>query len=99
MSVESKFDAFHAANPHVYGMYKKFAAQAIRAGVKKMSSKLIIERIRWETTVVTTGAGWSPVTRKPFQIDNRFTAHYSRLFMKQYPGAGEIFETRVIKTP
>lgn len=99
MTVESKFDAFHAANPHVYGMYKKFAAQAIRAGVKKMSSKLIIERIRWETTVMTTGAGWSPVTKKPFQIDNRFTCWYARKFMADHPKAGDLFEIRVIKTP
>jgi hypothetical protein len=99
MTVKDKFESFNVANPHVYGLFKKFAAQAIRAGVKRMSSKLIIERIRWETMVTTTGAGWSATAKKPFKLDNRFTAHYSRKFMDDYPGAGEFFETRVIKTP
>ena len=99
MTVEDKFLAFHAANPHVYAHFKKFAAQAIKAGVKRMSSKLIIERIRWEAAVSTTGAGWSVAGKKAFLIDNRFTCHYSRMFMKDYPKAGAIFEIRTIKTP
>ena len=99
MTVKNKFEAFHAANPDVYVQFRRFAAEAIKAGVKRMSSKLVIERIRWETTVRTTGSGYSTITKKPFQIDNRFTCWYARKFMEDYPKAGEIFETRVIKTP
>ena len=98
-TVKEKFDAFDAVNPHVWGLYKRFAAQAIKAGVKRMGSKLIIERIRWEAAVSTTGAGWSVAGKKKFLIDNRFTAHYARKFLAAYPKAGELFETRVIKTP
>lgn len=99
MTVEDKFNAFHAANPAIYGLFKRFAAEAIKAKVKRLSSKLIIERIRWECAVVTTGAGWSTAKGKPFMIDNRFTCWYSRKFMADYPKAGEMFETRAIKTP
>ena len=99
MTVEAKFRAFHAANPAVYGLFKRFAAEAIKAGIKRLSSKLIIERIRWECAISTTGAGWSVTKGKPFLIDNRFTCWYARKFMEDFPKAGEIFETRTIKTP
>lgn len=99
MTVKNKFLAFHAANPGVYGLFKRFAAEAIRAGVKRLSSKLLIERIRWECAITTTGSGWSVTAGKPFKIDNRFTCHYARLFMNEYPKAGAMFEIRVIKTP
>jgi hypothetical protein len=99
VTVEDKFNAFHAANPRVYGLFKRFAAEAIRAGVRRLSSKLLIERIRWECTISTTGAGWSTTKGKPFKIDNRHTFWYARKFMSDYPGAAELFETRVIKTP
>ncbi len=99
MTVEDKFNAFHAANPHVYELFKKFTYQLVKAGHRRLSSKLIVERIRWETAVTTTGAGFSPVTRKPFLIDNRYTAWYARKVIADFPKLAGFFETREIKTP
>lgn len=99
ITVEDKFKAFDAANPHVYVLFKQFALQALRSGVRKLSSKLIIERIRWETTVATTGAGWSVTAGKPFLIDNRFTPWYARKFIADFPRAASMFELREIRTP
>jgi hypothetical protein len=99
MTVGEKFEAFHTANPHIYGLFKKFAYEAFVAGARKISSKLIIERIRWETTVTTTGAGWHVAGKKKFLIDNRFTAHYARLFIADFPKLASRFELREIRTP
>lgn len=99
MTVEEKFEVFHAANPHVYRLYKQFALQAFKAGATKISSKLIIERIRWEAAIATTGAGWHIERGKPFLIDNRFTAWYARKFIKDFPAAAARLELRVIRTP
>lgn len=99
MTVQEKFNAFHAANPHVYTMFKRFAYEAFKAGARKISSKLIIERIRWETTVSTTGAGWHVVGKKKFLIDNRFTCWYARLFINDFPRLASRLELREIRTP
>jgi hypothetical protein len=99
ITVEEKFEAFHAANPHVYVLFKTFALQALQSGAKKMSSKLIVERIRWEAAITTSGAGWSTTAGKPFLIDNRFTPWYARKFIKDFPRAASMFELREIRTP
>ncbi len=98
-TVEDKFKAFDAANPHVYLLFKQFALEALRSGVRKLSSKLIIERIRWEAAITTTGAGWSTTSGKPFLIDNRFTPWYARKFIRDFPRAASMFELREIRTP
>ena len=99
MTVEEKFEAFHAANPHVYSMFKRFALELLKAGATRISSKLIIERIRWETSIATSGAGWNTLAKKKFLIDNRFTAWYARRFIHDFPKGEKIFEIRVIRKP
>lgn len=99
MTVEAKFNAFHAANPHVYTLFKRFAYEAFKAGATKISSKLIIERIRWETTIHTTGAGWHVAAGKKFLIDNRFTPWYARKFCDDFPHLAKRLELRAIRTP
>lgn len=99
ITVEEKFEAFDAANPHIYTLFKQFALQALQSGARKMSSKLIINRIRWECAVTTTGAGWHVSSGKPFLIDDRFTPWYARKFIKDFPRAASMFELREIRTP
>lgn len=99
LTVEQKFEAFDAANPKVYALFKRFAYELITAGVPRLSSKAIVERIRWETTISTTGSGWHAARGKPFLIDNRFTPWLSRRFIAEYPRLGAKFETREIRTP
>jgi hypothetical protein len=99
MTVLEKFEAYHKANPHVYSLYKQFAYEAFSRGATRISSKLIIERIRWETAISTTGAGWHVAAGKKFLVDNRFTAHYGRLFAKDFPRLASRLEFRAIRTP
>ena len=99
MTVQAKFAAFHAANPEVYNLYKRFAYELIQRGCARLSSKLIIERIRWETAVQTTGAGWNAAGKTKFLLDNRYTCWYSRQFIADFPNLADRFEIREIKTP
>jgi hypothetical protein len=99
MTVQEKFEVFHAANPHVYLMFKRFAYEALKVGATKISSKLIINRVRWETSITTTGAGWHVAGKKRFLIDDRFTCWYARLFIADFPRLASRFELREIRTP
>ncbi len=88
MTLEDKFVEFHVKNPDVYALFKKFAFEALKAGRKRLSTKLIIERIRWESYIKTQQTD-------EFKINNNHTAYYARLFMEDYPQYKDFFATRV----
>jgi hypothetical protein len=88
--VKRKWWAWHKQNPHVYELFKRFTMQAIDRGHKNLSAWLIINRIRWETSIETKG--------EDFKISNDFIAYYSRLFMHQYPQYQGFFRTKPLKS-
>jgi hypothetical protein len=47
-----------------------------------LSAWLIVNRIRWETTVETSSGD--------FKISNNFIAYYARLFMDEHPGVSRV---------
>lgn len=77
---------WHKANPHVWKYFERFALEAIAGGHKKISHWLIINRIRWEVTIVTTGSD--------FKISNDYIAFYARLWQAKYPQYKELFNTK-----
>ena len=74
---KKKWWAWHKENPQVWNLFQKFTFQAIRSGRKNYSHWAIIQRIRWETDIVTKG--------NPFKISNDWIAYYARYFMHIYP--------------
>ena len=70
-------------------MFEHFTFQAINSGKKKLSAWLIINRIRWETTVVTSG--------EDFKISNDYIAYYARLFMHKNPEYSGFFNIKPMK--
>lgn len=85
-----QFLQFHAQYPIVYSLFKRFALRLLKAGHKKIGSKMIIERIRWEVTT-------NSIDEEGFKINNNYTPHYSRLFMKDHPQYGDCFYTKNLK--
>ena len=76
--VERGFFRFHKANPAIYRMFAKTARTLKRAGVKKVSSRLVIERVR--NCIFFKAKGETEI-----RINNNFTALYARLIMRQEP--------------
>lgn len=89
-TVYKHFLDFHIKFPQVYILFEKFALQLIAKGETKLGSKMIIERIRWEIKT-------NSKDNDGFKINNNFTAHYSRLFIKYNPLYKDYFEFREIK--
>jgi hypothetical protein len=48
---ELRFQAFHKANPMVWHLWCQFTRQSLDSGLRRVGSGLIIERIRWETSI------------------------------------------------
>ena len=83
-----EFDEFDAANPDVWKMFVRFAQDAIRAGHTSLSASLIVERIRWETQIVTRSSA------DDFKVNNNHRAYYARKFNALYSSSGGKFSTR-----
>jgi hypothetical protein len=79
---------FHNQNPNVYKLFDKYAKECLAAGIRKMSSDMILHRIRWYHTIETTG--------KDFKISNDFSPYYARLWMNYNPGTN-LFNLKEVK--
>lgn len=88
-SLKRKWWEWHKENPHVYELFERFAFEAIGKGHDRLSAWLIVNRIRWETTVETNGGD--------FKISNDFIAYYSRLFMHMHPEYDGFFRTKELR--
>ena len=80
---------WHQANPHVYELFERFSLEAARHGHTRFSHWLVMNRIRWETTIDTTGVD--------FKISNNHIAYYARLFMARHPEHAGFFHTKKMK--
>jgi len=77
---------WHTANPMIWKMFEQFAFQAVKMNRKKISHWLIINRIRWETSIMTTGS--------EFKISNDYIAFYARHWRETYPMHKNLFNIK-----
>lgn len=86
-TLEERFWDFHDENPRVYELFDRFAMEAVRAGRTRIGAKMLIERMRWYTTVEAVDTdGW--------KLNNNYTAFYARLWVEDHPEHAELFELR-----
>ena len=83
------FWEWHKANPRVWEYFERFSLEVVNKGHQKVSHWLIINRIRWEVYLETTG--------EDFKISNDFIAYYARLFMHNHPQYLGFFKTKALK--
>jgi hypothetical protein len=83
---KAEFDVWHKDNPMIWAYFQRFALEAVDKNRKKISHWLIINRIRWEVYVLTTG--------EDFKIDNNFIAFYARLWIEKYPQHKDLFNIK-----
>jgi hypothetical protein len=81
-----EFWEWHKANPMVWEYFERFSLEAVRRGRKKVSHWLIVNRIRWEVYLETTG--------EDFKISNDYIAFYARLWRARYPEHKELFNIK-----
>ncbi len=83
---KSRWAKYHQENPLIWEYFQKFSFEAIAKGRNKVSHWLIINRIRWEVYVVTTG--------EEFKISNNHIAFYARLWRETYPQHKSLFNVK-----
>jgi len=85
---QSRQERFHALNPGVYHLFKRFTLEAIAKGRDHFSAGLVLGRIRWYSAIETTG--------EPWKINENFAAYYARQFMRDFPEHAGFFRTRIL---
>ena len=80
------FKKFHATNPRVWWLFKRFTLEAIGSGMKHYSSDAVCHRIRWHTAVETSG--------ESVKINDHYTAYYARLFEAKFENMAGFFSKR-----
>jgi hypothetical protein len=85
-TIQQAFERFDRENPAFYRMFCRFTLQLLAAGHNRLSSKLIVERIRWETMLASND--------NDFKVNNNFTPYFARKFMSDFPNHEGVFETR-----
>lgn len=80
---------WHKDNPDFFPLFERFTFEAVNRGHKRLSGWLIANRVRWETSIVTTG--------DDYKISNDFIALFARLFMVKHPRYEGFFRTKRMK--
>jgi len=85
----AKFKEFHADNPHVYDLFRRFAFEAKNSGRPRFSHWMIANRIRWYTSIETKGTD--------YKLSNDFIALYARLIVYHNPEFEGFFSLKQMK--
>ena len=89
-TIAERFEAFHAANPHVADALEVLAGQWL-ARHRKVGVKALIERLRWEAGVQTDATD--------YRLNNTLTSRYARLLIDRHPEWADRIETRALHSP
>jgi hypothetical protein len=92
---EQRFIDTHRKHPAIYNYFCQFARELLQAGRTRASSKMIVERIRWETMLRPTDEG-VPEVVAPLKINNNMTAYLARLWQEDHPQHPDFFATRKV---
>jgi hypothetical protein len=88
-SIREGFNDFHKKNPHIFKAFEEQALTAINKGRKKISSKLIINWIRWNEFLRSSDQN--------FKINDAYQSYYARYFVEIYPQYIDVFEFRKLR--
>lgn len=84
--IVKRFLKYHADNPHLYELFKRFSTDLKRSARRFYGAKAIMERIRWHINIETKG--------EEFKISNNYTSCYARLLIADDPWFKEFFKTK-----
>lgn len=88
-SIQTRFEAFHAANPEVYEVLVRMARRLKASGRASYSIAGIYEVCRYDRYVTTKG--------ESFKLENNFRSRYARLIMEKESDLAGFFVVRPLR--
>ena len=86
---KKKWWDWHKQNPQVWDKFKEYTLEAIDSGRAHYSHWAIVNRIRWNSEIETSGG--------EFKISNDYICFYARLFHAKHPEHGDFFRLKLLK--
>lgn len=88
LPIAIRFEAFHAANPHVYEVLCDLSRQWLASGKTRLGVKALFEGARWELGLRTVTADGE------YKLSNDYTAYYARLLIHNEEDLAGLFDLR-----
>lgn len=88
ITIQERFEAFHAANPWVFRELRRLTHNYLAAGHQRIGIGMLFEVLRWERNV-THG--------DEFKLNNNFRSRYVRMLIEDQPHWVDAFETRRLR--
>jgi hypothetical protein len=89
--IQTRFEAFHQANPHVYRHLVYLARLHARHGVKRLSIDYLYHAVRWRMFLKTRST-------ELFKLNDHFTSRYARLIEDLNPDLRGLFANRHLRS-
>lgn len=90
-TIQQAFEEFDKNNPSVYVMFIQGFFQAKRSGKKKVSFKMILNKIRWDHYIQT-----KDITK--YKINDAYASRYARKFIFNHPEYKSFVEFRTLRS-
>lgn len=89
-TIQQAFEEFDKNNPQVYDMFITGFFQAKKSGKKRVSFKMILNKIRWDYYIQTTD-----ITK--YKINDAYASRYARKFVSNHPEYKNFIELRALR--
>jgi hypothetical protein len=88
--LDVRYQKWITVNPHVIDAFCALAEQLRGAGLRHFGAKAVVERLRWEYAIQTTGG--------EFKMDNNYTSRIVRDAIARRPELAGFFEMRMLRS-
>lgn len=78
------FEKYNSENPHLYKLFKVYALQIAKKN-RRFSSRLIIERLRYES--LASG-------NDDYKVNGNAQSYWGKMFKREYPQYAHLIKTR-----
>lgn len=91
-TIDEAFNAFDAANPHVYDNLVRLTKRLRTAGRRRVGIGHLFEVLRWEYAIQTDHK------ESQYTLNNNFRSRYARKIIDEIPDLRDMFEIRELKS-
>lgn len=91
-TIDEAFNAFDAANPHVYDNLVRLTKRLRTAGRRRVGIGHLFEVLRWEYAIQTDHK------ESQYTLNNNFRSRYARKIIDENPDLQDMFEIRELKS-
>lgn len=91
MTIQKRFELFHAANPWVYDELLGLITQMRSRGRRRLGIGMLFEVLRWNWYLQTD----DPTSE--WKLNNNYRSRYARLIIEDFPHLEGFFELRALK--